>query len=34
MIWRVSMIGLGRKDTRWGIVLDYNNNFYKLSMLY
>ena len=33
MIWCVSMIGLGRKDNRWGIVLDYNYNFYKVSML-
>ena len=33
LIWRVSMIGLQRKDNRWGVVLDYNNNLYLLSML-
>ena len=27
MIWHVSMIGLECKDNRWGLVLDYNDNF-------
>ena len=27
MIWCVSIVGLGHKDNRWGVVLDYNNNF-------
>ena len=38
MIWRISMIGLGWKDNRWGVVLGYNNNFflavYVVLMLY
>ena len=38
MIWHVSMIGLGCKDNRWGVVLDYNNNFllavYVVLILY
>ena len=38
MIWRVSMRGLGPKDNRWGVVLDYNYNFllavYVVLMLY
>ena len=29
MIWHVSMISLGHKVNRWGVVLDYNNNFLK-----
>ena len=32
------MIGLGRKGNRWGVVLDYNDNFlfaiYAVLMLY